>query len=76
MADHDVISIGLIILGPVVPLMALWLRLRFRLHQERERRNYLQTATALPAGSRVQEQRDDGTRLILDVGNATRNECA
>lgn len=74
MATADVISLGLIVLGPVVPLMTLWIRLRFRLDQERERRNYLQTATALPAGSRVQEQRGDGTRLILDVGNPTRNE--
>ena len=75
MTAHDVTGIGLMILGSVVPLMTLWLRLRFRLHRERERRNYLQTATALPAGSRVQEQRDDGTRLTVDVGNVTRNEC-
>jgi hypothetical protein len=74
MAVHDVISIGLMIFGAVVPLMTQWLRLRFRLHRERERRNYLQAATALPAGSRVHEQRDDGTRLTVDVGNATRNE--
>lgn len=74
MAGRDVISIGWAILGAVVPLMTLWLRLRFRLHRERERRNYLQAATALPAGSRVQEQRDDGTRLTVDVGGATRNE--
>jgi hypothetical protein len=74
MAAHDVISTGLMTLGAVVPLVTLWLRLRFRLHRERERRNYLQAATALPAGSRVQEQRDDGTRLTVDVGNVARNE--
>ena len=74
MAAHELISIGWMVLGAVVPLVALWLRLRFRLHRERERRDYLQAATALPAGSRVQEQRDDGTRLTVDVGNVTRNE--
>jgi|GEM_PF-1892621 len=75
MAAYDVISFGLIVLGSAVPLVTLWLRLHFRLRQERERRDYLQTATALPAGSRVREQREDGTRLVLDVGPATRNEC-
>lgn len=74
MAALDVISIGWMVLGAVVPLVALWLRLRFRLHRERERRDYLQAATALPAGSRVQEQRDDGTRLTVDVGSVTRSE--
>jgi hypothetical protein len=75
MAAYDVISVGLMVLGSAVPLVTLWLRLHFRLRQERERRDYLQTATALPVGSRVQEQREDGTRLVLDVGHANRNEC-
>ncbi|ROO61866.1 hypothetical protein EDC02_3826 [Micromonospora sp. Llam0] len=75
MAAYDAISFGLRVLGSAVPLVTLWLRLHFRLRQERERRDYLQAATALPAGSRVREQREDGTRLVLDVGPATRNEC-
>jgi hypothetical protein len=74
MAAPELISIGWMVLGAVLPLVALWLRLRFRLHRERERRDYLQAAAALPAGSRVQEQRDDGTRLTVDVGNVIRNE--
>ena len=74
MATHDVISIGLTALGMVVPVGTLWLRLRFRLHRERGRCDYLRVVTTLPPGSRVQEQRDDGTRLTVDVGTTTRDE--
>jgi hypothetical protein len=72
MAAHDLISVGALALGAIMPLAAMWLRLRFRLHRERERRVYLQAATALPAGSRVREERDDGTRLTVEVGDAPR----
>jgi hypothetical protein len=69
-----VISIGLGILGTVTPLATLWLRQRFRLQRERERCDYLRVVTMLPAGSRVHEQRDDGTRLTVELGTATRDE--
>ena len=52
MAAYDVISVSVGIWA-MAPLVTLWLRLRFRLHRERERRNFLQAATALPAGSRL-----------------------
>lgn len=74
MGVHDVISVGLGVLGTVTPLATLWLRQRFRLQRERERCDYLRVATRLPAGSWVQEQRDDGTRLTVEVGTTTRDE--
>jgi len=74
MAAHDVIRIWLGVLGMVPPSVALWLRQRFRLQRERERCDYLRVATTLPAGSRVHELRDDGTRLTVDVGTTTRDE--
>ena len=74
MTVHDTINVGLVVLGTVVPLGTLWLRQRFRLLRERERCDYLRVATTLPAGSRVQEHRDDGTRLTVDVGTTTRIE--
>ncbi|MFD1373872.1 hypothetical protein [Actinoplanes sichuanensis] len=73
-AAHEVIGIGFGVLGTVTPLVAIWLRQRFRLQRERERGDYLRVATTLPPGSRVQEQRDDGTRLTVDIGIAYRNE--
>jgi hypothetical protein len=59
---------AVVLLGPVLSLAGLWLRHRFALRAERERRRYLLTAATLPAGSRVREQRGDGTQLILTVG--------
>lgn len=70
----DVVSVVLGVLGTVTPLAVLWLRQRFRLQRERQRCDYLRVATTLPAGSRVQEQRDDGTRLTVDVGIPTPRE--
>ena len=59
--------------APATSVLALWLRLRYRLRGERERRQYLvDAAAALPPGSRVEESRDDGTRLALTVGTPQR----
>jgi hypothetical protein len=68
------LNVGLTVFGAVMSLMTPGLRLRFRLHREQARRQYLQTATALPAGSRLEERRDDGTRLTIDIGSTTRKE--
>ena len=55
--------------GAALSLVTLWFRLRFRLRSEQERRQYLLTAAStLPSGSRLQEQRHDGTRLVLIIG--------
>ncbi|GAA4959469.1 hypothetical protein [Actinoplanes utahensis] len=68
MFTPEVMTAGVALLGAVVSLTGLWLRLRFRLQAERERRHYLTAAATLPFGSRVQEQRGDGTRITLAVG--------
>jgi hypothetical protein len=55
--------------------MALWLRLYLQLRGVRDRRRFLLTAvTALPAGSRIQLHRGDGTRVVLIVGTTRPNE--
>ena len=72
MAGHDVVGIGVVALAAVVSLVKLWLRLWFHLRNERERRRYLYTASALPPGSRVREQRDDGSQLTVTLGGKPR----
>jgi hypothetical protein len=75
MSIRDVVTVGVVLTGSVLSLVALSLRLRFRLRGDRERRRYLlAAATALPAGSRIQEHRGDGTQLDLVVGDGQRNE--
>jgi hypothetical protein len=69
MISQAVMTVGALLLGSALSLAGLWLRLLFGLRGERERRRYLLTAaTALPAGSRVDDQRGDGTQFILAVG--------
>jgi hypothetical protein len=72
MAGQDVVSLAAVLLGMLGSLATLWVRLRFRLCKERERRRYLLAAAALPVGSRVREQREDGTQLNVTVGRRTR----
>jgi hypothetical protein len=71
MGSEVVVTAAVTLLGSGLSLTALWLRLRFALRAERERRRYLLTAaTVLPAGSRIHEQRGDGSHLALAVGPA------
>jgi hypothetical protein len=75
MLSSGSVTAGVVLLGSVLSLAGLWLRLRFQLRAERERRRYLLTAaTALPAGSRIHDQRGDGTYLTLAVGDGSRGE--
>jgi hypothetical protein len=70
MLSQGILTAGVVLVGPVLSLAALWLRLRFQLHGEHERHRYLLTAAmTLPVGSRIQEQRGDGTHLTLTVGD-------
>jgi hypothetical protein len=72
---QEIMTTGVVFMGPILSLVAPWLRLRFQVRSERERRQYLLIlAAALPAGSRIQEHRCNGTRLILIVGATQRNE--
>lgn len=68
MGSETVAAATVVLLGPVAHLAALWLRHRFALHSDRERRRYLLAAATLPAGSRIREQRGDGSQLSLTVG--------
>ena len=69
--SQGIVTASVLLLGPALSLATLWLRLRFQLWGEQERRRYfLAAARTLPLGSRVQEQRGDGTHLTLAVGNA------
>ena len=52
----------------LLSLLALWLRLRWQAHQQREHHHYLVAiARTLPEGSCIDEGRPDGTRLKLVV---------
>jgi hypothetical protein len=68
MGSEATVATAVILLGPVLSLAALWQRHRYELRAERERRRYLLAATALPPGSRIHEQRGDGSQLILIIG--------
>jgi hypothetical protein len=49
-------------------VLALWLRLRWRLREEQTRFRYLVAVVdTLPPGSRIQERRADGSSLMLTV---------
>lgn len=75
MSSQELVTTGVEVIGLILSLVALWLRLRFRVHDERERRRDLLTVAAtLPAGSRIHEHRHDGTHLTLIVGATQRNE--
>jgi hypothetical protein len=55
-------------LGPVMSLMALWLRLRWRTRHERARKESLVAIVhAMRQGGRIEERRPDGTWLRLTV---------
>lgn len=68
MGSEAIVAAAVILLGPVLSLPTLLLRHRYQLRAERERRRYLLAAAALPPGSRIHEQRGDGSQLILTVG--------
>jgi hypothetical protein len=67
--NHNTAATAVALAAPMLSAVTVWLRLRFRLHGDRERRQYLLTAAiALPVGSRIQEHRSDGTKLTLTIG--------
>ena len=67
------ITAAVALMAPATSVLAWWLRLRCRLWGERERcRCLMDAATALPAGSRVEEYRDDGTHLVVTIGTPQR----
>jgi len=69
MSTREIVIIGGTLMGPVLSSIALWLRLYLQSRGMREHRRFLLAAvTALPAGSRIQIHRGDGTRVILVVG--------
>jgi hypothetical protein len=75
MLSQGIMGADTVLIGLAASLVALWLRLLFQLRSERERRRYLLVAaTALPAGSRVHEQRGDGTHITIAVGGVQQNE--
>jgi hypothetical protein len=74
-STQEVVIIGVTLMGPVLSSMVLWLRPYLQSRGVRERRRFLLTAvTALPAGSRIQVHRGDGTRVVLIVGATRPNE--
>jgi hypothetical protein len=49
-------------------VLALWLRLRWRVREEQARCQYLVAVVGtLPPGSKIQERRADGSSLMLTV---------
>jgi len=72
MGSESLAAAVVILLGPVLSLAGLWLRHRFALRAECERRRYLLAAATLPAGSQVHEQRGDGSQLTLTLGSRPR----
>jgi hypothetical protein len=49
-------------------VLALWLRLRWRVREEQAHRQYLVAVVrTLPAGSTIRERRADGSSLMLTV---------
>lgn len=52
----------------LLPLFALWVRLRWQAQRQRERHNYLVAiARTLPEGSYIDEGHPDGTWLKLTI---------
>lgn len=75
MSTQEVVTTGVVLMGQVLSLVALWLQLRFQRRDERERRRYLLTAaTVLPTDGRIQEHRGGGTHLALIICATQRNE--
>ncbi|MEU8024662.1 hypothetical protein AB0B88_20875 [Micromonospora haikouensis] len=67
----DVLSWGGFAASAVVSLtalLALWIRVRWRVHQEKVRGDSLiAIAEALPGGGRLRDQRADGSCITLSV---------
>lgn len=75
MSIQEVVIIGVTLVGPVLSSVATWLQLRLQLRGVHERRRFLLTdATALPAGTRIQMHRGDGSHVVLIVGVTRQNE--
>lgn len=56
-------------------MLALWLRLRWRMREEEAHRQYLVAAVrTLPPGGMIQERRADGSSLMLTVVSSNRCE--
>lgn len=59
----------------LLPLLTLWLRLRWQAQQQRERHRYLVAiARTLPAGSYIDEGHPDGTWLKLTINRRRSSE--
>jgi hypothetical protein len=58
-------------------VLALWLRLRWRVREEQAHRQYLVAVVRiLPPGGMIQERRADGSSLMLTVVSTNRCEEA
>jgi hypothetical protein len=74
MVGHNEVGAGIALLAAAVSLARLWLLLWFRLCSERERRRSLfAVVRALPAGSVIQDRREDGAQLTLALGQTQRD---
>jgi hypothetical protein len=65
MTTYDWIAVGAATLSAAMPMVRLWLRLRFR-------SQFLRIAAALPDGSQVRESTADGTQFTVTVGDPAR----
>jgi hypothetical protein len=71
---HEVVIIGVVLMGPILLSVALWLRLHFQSRSERERlRCVLAAATELPAGSRRTAVTEPAWPLSSVPSGRTRN---
>ncbi len=70
-----VVWMAAVVVAHSLSVLALWLRLRWRVQQEHARRRYLVAiARALPEGSQVDEGRSDGTWLRLAIAHARHSD--
>ena len=59
----------------LLPLLTLWLRLRWQARQQQERHHYLVAiARALPEGSHIDEGQSDGAWLRLTIDRPPASE--
>lgn len=71
MVSEEMVTAGVLLVGSLAPVAEVWLRSLFRLRVEREQRRDLYAAAAtLPEGSRVDEQRGDGTYVSMTIGGS------
>lgn len=65
MSSHDWIAVGAALLSVGLPVVKLWLRLRFRVQ-------FLRTAAVLPDGSQIRESTASGAQLTVTLGDPER----